>query len=184
MTRAFVLGIGFVLVLPAAAMAAHWNVDYAKSRLGFTVLWSNEPFSATFKTWKADIEFDPTAPQQASVGVTVDLASEASDEPDFDDGLKGAQGFEVSQFPMARFVTKKIVRKAGDDYIAIGELTLKGIAHEVVLPFHLTIAGTTAHMTGKANIVRTDFGVGLGPWTAPQPVAHNVSVSIDLTAAR
>jgi len=166
------------------AEAAHWTVDYAKSRLGFSVLWSNEPFAADFNSWKADIDFDPAAPGQARVSVSVDLASEESDESDFDDGLKGAQGFQTSQFPQARFVSRSFAHKHGDNYVAIGDLTLKGITKTITLPFTLAFAGNAVHMKGTAVLVRTDFGVGLGTWTAPSPVAHDVTVTIDIMAIR
>jgi polyisoprenoid-binding protein YceI len=166
------------------AEAAHWAVDYTKSKLGFTVLWSNEPFSATFKNWRADIEFDPETPHLAHVVVMIDLASETSDEPDFDDGLKGAQGFQTSQFPQARFVTTSFAHEIGASYLATGNLSLKGITKEIALPFSLTINGNTAHMKGTAHVVRTDYGVGLGTWAAPNPVSHDVTVTIDLTATK
>ena len=54
--------LGAMAILLAGAMpagAATWAVDYAKSHLGFQVQWSGEAFNATFKTWKADITFDP-----------------------------------------------------------------------------------------------------------------------------
>ena len=182
MKRAFAFLFAFLAPMPA--LAAHWNVDYAKSRLGFTVAWSNEPFSASFKAWKADIAFDPADLQHASAVVTVDLASEASDEQDFDDGLKSAQGFQTPQFPLARFATKGFVHKFGNDYVATGTLSLRGVTREITLPFTLTIAGHTAHMTGTARVIRTDFGVGQGTWSAPSPVAHDVTVTIDLTATQ
>ena len=68
-----------LLAFAAPASAAHWTVDAAKSRLGFTAMWSNQPFVAVFKSWKADIDFDPTDLAHSHVVVTVDLASEASD---------------------------------------------------------------------------------------------------------
>jgi polyisoprenoid-binding protein YceI len=166
------------------AQAAHWTVDYARSRLGFTVNWSNEPFSAGFKSWKADIDFDPAALQLAHASVVIDLVSEASDEPDFDDGLKGAQGFQTSQFPQAHFVTRSFVRKQGNDYVATGDLTIKGISRSITLPFTLTFSGNTAHMIGTAHVIRTDYNVGLGTWSAPSPVSHDVTVTIDLMATR
>ena len=182
MRRAFAFLFAFLAPMPASA--AHWNVDHAKSRLGFSVAWSNEPFTAAFKSWKADINFDPVDLAHASAVVTVELDSEASDEADFDDGLKGAQGFQTSQFPLARFATKSFVRKSGNGYVATGTLSLRGITREITLPFTLTIAGHTAHMTGTARVIRTDFGVGQGTWSSPSPVAHDVTVSIDLTAAQ
>jgi len=184
MKRAF---LGALLLLPLAARpveAAHWNVDYAKSRLGFIVAWSNEPFSAAFKSWQADIDFDPADLAHAHVAVTIDLASVASDEPDFDDGVKGPQGFGTKQFPAARFTVQNTVHKSGDNYVATGTLTIRGITRPVTLPFKLTISGHTAHMTGTASVLRTDFGIGQGTWAAPSPVAHEVSVVIDLTATQ
>lgn len=172
------------LLTAGSAQAAHWNVDYAKSRLGFTVQWSNEPFSAQFRHWNADIDFDPTDLGHARVSVNVDLGSETSDESDFDSGLKGAQGFQTSQFPMARFVTANFVRKSPDSYEAQGTLNIRGIARNITLPFTLLIDGHTAHMTGTAHVLRTDFGVGQGEWAAPVPVAHDVSITIDLFATK
>ena len=166
------------------AGAAHWTVDYKKSRVGFTVNWSGEPFSATFNRWNADIDFDPEDLAHAHASVTIDLASEASDEPDFDSGLKGAQGFETSHFPTARFATKGFTRKSDTTYVAVGTLTIRNISHEIALPFTLAISGQTAHMTGTAHVVRTDFGVGQGDWASSTPVSHDVTVSIDLTATR
>ena len=66
-------------VLPVHA-AQHWNVDYAKSKLGFTVNWSGEPFNAVFRSWKADIDFDPADLAHARAIITIDLASETSSD--------------------------------------------------------------------------------------------------------
>ncbi len=171
-------------LMTVPTFAAQWNVDTVKSRLGFTVQWSKEPFSAAFKSWKADIVFDPADLAHAHANVTVDLASEISDEPDFDDGLKGALGFQVSQFPVARFVATTFTRKAGGDYVAMGRLSIRGVTKDVALPFTLALEGPCAHMKGRADLVRTDFGVGQGMWSAPSPVSHNVTVTIDLYATR
>ena len=172
-------------VLAAPAEAAHWNVDYAKSKLGFTVLWSKEPFSAGFKSWKAQIDFDPADLAHARADVTIDLGSEASDESDFDDGLKGAEGFQISQFPSAHFVTTGFTHKSSDSYVATGKLSLKGVSKDVTLPFTLTIQGNQARMKGTAIVMRTDYGVGMGQWSAStSPVAHDVTVTIDITATK
>ena len=49
---------------PAAAPAAKggvakWNVDKAASKLGFKSSFSGTAFEGAFKTWTADIAFDP-----------------------------------------------------------------------------------------------------------------------------
>jgi polyisoprenoid-binding protein YceI len=171
-----------LLFAASPATASHWTVDRTKSHLGFAVNWDKEPFSAEFKHWDADIDFDPDDLAQARVSVNVVLDSEASDEPDFDSGLKGAQGFETSRFPTARFVTKRFSRMAGDSYVAEGILTIRGISRDISLPFKLALSGRTAHMTGTAHVLRTDFGVGQA--AAAMPVSHDVTVTIDLTATK
>jgi len=173
-----------LLLTTCPAHATRWNVDYAKSRLGFTVQWSNEPFSATFKRWNADIDFDPADLAHAHASVTVDLASETSDESDFDSGLKGAQGFQTSQFPTAHFVTTSFARKSPNTYEARGTLNIRGITRDITLPFVLAIDGRTAHVTGTAHVQRTDFGLGQGEWAAPDPVAHDVAITVDLFATQ
>ena len=119
------------LLMATPALAAHWNVDYTRSKLGFSTQWSNEAFTAVFKSWKADIEFDPADLAHAHADVTINLSSEASGESEFDDGLKGAMGFQVSQFPAAHFVAGAFTHQSGDRYVATGKLSLRGITKEV-----------------------------------------------------
>ncbi len=171
-----------VFAFATPVLAAHWNVDPSRSKLGFTVAWSGEPFSAHFENWKANIDFDPANLAASHADVTIAIGSEASDESDFDTGLKGAQGFAATQFPSAHFVTRSFTHKRGNDYVAAGTLTLKGITKQVSLPFTLTITGKQAHMVGTAHVMRTDFGIGQGQWAAPSPVSHDVLVNIDITA--
>jgi polyisoprenoid-binding protein YceI len=180
--RTCIAAAAILSAIATPAIAAHWTVDAAKSRLGFTVQWSNEAFSAHFDSWKANIDFDPADLAASHANVTIAVGSEVSDEADFDTGLKGAQGFAAGQFPSAHFVTKSFIHKSGNDYVADGTLTLKGISRDVSLPFTLTLHGGHAHMVGTAHLMRTDFGIGQGQWAAPTPVSHDVMVNIDIIA--
>ena len=173
------------LLAATPASAAHWTVDAAKSKLGFTVSWSGQPFNATFKSWKANIDFDPADLAHSQADVTIDIASEASDDAETDEGVKGAQGFQAAQFATARFQTTSIAHKNGNDYIAQGKLTLRGVTKQVALPFTLTIAGNSAYMTGGTTVSRVDFGVGQGgDFSKPAPVAYQVTIKVDLTATK
>ena len=166
------------------ALAAHWNVDYGKSKLGFQVKWGGAPFIAVFKSWKADIDFDPADLAHSHANITIDIGSEASADSENDGGVKGAEGFGTSQFPTGTFRANSFTHKAGNDYVAQGTLSLKGISRPVTLPFTLTISGSTAHAMGKAAVMRTDFHVGTGEWEKPDPVAHEVTVNIDIVASK
>jgi len=179
------IAVAALLALSATpALAAHWNVDYGKSKLGFRVQWGGEPFVASFKSWKADIEFDPADLSHSHVDVTIDLASEASGDVVTDSGVKGDQGFYVAHFPKAVFHAASFTHKSGNDYVANGTLSIKGVSRNVTLPFALTLAGNTAHVVGQAQVIRTDFDVGTGDWAKADPVAHEVTVNVDLTATK
>lgn len=182
--RRIFASIAALFLLTAPASAANWNVDHGKSRLGFTVKWSGEALVATFKSWRANITFDPADLTHSKAVVTIDLASESSDSPDNDDGLQGAEGFAVNRFPSAKFETTGFTAKGGNVYVATGQLDLHGVTRPVTLNFNLTFKGDTAHMVGKATVLRTDFGLGTGEWAGPTPVAHEVIITVDLTATK
>ncbi len=167
---------------PASA-AQHWKLDAAKSRLGFTVHWSGEPFTATFRSWKADIDFDPADLAHSHAIITIDTGSESSGDPETDDGIKGAEGFAVSLFPTATFRATAFTHK-GNQYVAAGQLSIKGVSRPLALPFTLTLSGSAAHVVGHAQVIRTDFAVGTGDWAKPDPVAREVTVNLDLTATK
>ena len=173
--------LGMVCAAPLPASAAHWTVEISKRRLGFGVSWSKQPFTADFKSWKANIDFDPADLAHAKADVTIAIGSETSADGETDEAIKGAEGFAADKFPQAHFVTTSFRFKGGNAYVADGTLSLHGVTRPVTLPFTLTITGNTAHMTGHAALMRTDFGLGAA---STDPVAHEVTVNVDLTATK
>ncbi|HTP76297.1 MAG TPA: YceI family protein [Rhizomicrobium sp.] len=184
MRRVLLSLVALLCLVTEPAVAAKWTVDHAKSRLGFTVAWSGQPFVATFAAWNAEIDFDPADLAHAKAVVEIKLASEISGVPDNDDGLKGTEGFAVGQFPVARFETTEFRSVGNGRYVATGRLDLHGVSRTVTLPFTLTFAGNAVHMTGKTVLSRIDFGLGHGEWASADTIAHAVTVTIDLTATK
>lgn len=180
--RYFASAVAIALCAVAPAHAAHWKVDAAHSKLGFTVLWAKQPFSADFKSWRANIDFDPASLAASKADVTIAVGSMSSGDPETDASIKGAIGFAVSKFPTAHFAATGFTHKSGNAYVAQGNLTLKGVTRPVTLPFTLTIDGKQAHMTGSATVMRNQFDVGSGEWSKPDPVAWDVKVNIDIIA--
>ena len=168
----------------AAAADATWIVDPSKSRLGFSGTQTGTRFEGRFKHFEAQIHFDPSHPQSGQAHVVVDIASAATGDTQRDEAMPGADWFDAGKFPTAVFEAKSFQPKGGDQYAAPGTLTIRGVSHEVVLPFTLTIDGDTAHARGRLELVRTQFGIGQGPWASGQWVALAVGVDVDLTAIR
>jgi polyisoprenoid-binding protein YceI len=183
--KRFALALAALSLCSTTALAApQWTIDHGKSKLGFSVQWSGEAFVATFKSWKADIAFDPADLLHSHVSVLIDVASEGSAFPDNDEGLKGPQGFDPGKFPTAKFEATKFTHGQGNNYVANGTLSLHGMTKAVTLPFTLTITGNTAHVVGRAVVARPDFGLAQGEFSGETPIAHAVTVNMDLTATK
>lgn len=188
MIRATLFAAALSLVSPAV-QAAPWQVDIAKSTLGFVVTWDREPFHAAFKRWTAAIDFDPADVAHAKAEIAIDIASFLSEDPENDKYRTGPNGLDVRRFAQARFVSKSFRETGPGRYEVVADLTIHGVTKEVRLPFALAINGRSAHMTGELTLSRVDFGVGTGStwgidWSSERTVAHAVKVTVDLVATR
>jgi len=151
------------------ALAADWAVDAGASKLSFSGTQNGEAFSGKFARFAGTVTFDPAKPEA---------------DTQRDEALPQPEWFDAKKFPQAHFVASGFKAKGGDAYEADGQLSIRDIAQPVTLPFTLTITGDTAHAKGRAELVRTKFGVGQGPWSSGQWVALEVGVDVDLVAKK
>ena len=171
-----------LLLASLPARAAGWTVDPAKSELGFTAMQSGQNFSGHFKSWTAQIEFDPANPTAGHALVTIDMASAAIGDKQKDEALPGSDWFDVKQFPQAVFEATTFHDLGGGKYEAVGTLTIRGMKKDLVMPFTFMLDGGQAMVDGSVPIMRTDFGVGQGDWQSDEYVAKGVTVMVHLVA--
>lgn len=173
-----------VLLASAPAAAARWTVVPEKSRLSFTAVQAEAPFTGEFKRFVAKIAFDPDALDQSKAVVTVDLASAVTGASDRDEALPAAVWFNVAEHPKATFETTGFRSLGEGRYAADATLTIKGTTRDVTLPFTLTISGGTAHAEGSLTIDRLDFNVGTGDFSTGKWIDREVTVTVDLVATK
>jgi polyisoprenoid-binding protein YceI len=174
------------LVAPGLAVAAPpaWTVDKATSSLKFASSMGGEAFSGVFRTWSADIRFDPADLAHSSVAVTVDVASASTANTDRDQALPTAAFFDAPAYPRATYVARSFTAAGPNRYVAAGVLTLRGVAKPLTLPFTLVITGPAAKMSGQVAINRLAFGVGQNEWKATTTLPAAVQLTISLNAKR
>lgn len=184
--KSFGLTLGALLALHSAgaARAAEWTVDPAKSRLGFSGLQTEAPFSGQFGRWSATIDYDPAHPEAGHILAEIDLASARTGDTQRDEALPQADWFDAGKVASATFEATGFRPSDGDVFQTTGKLTLRGISKDVTLPFTLKVDNDQARATGKTKLTRTDFGVGQGPWSTAQWVGLDVDVEVDLVATR
>ncbi len=180
--RTFILCL---LLLPVAAFARDWNVDMAKSGLGFDGIYQGGAFAGKFAKWTATISYDETDLAHAKFNVTVQLASVDTGSGERDQTLATSEFFDTAKFPRASFQSSAMKDLGGGRYEIAGNLTLKGTTRPVVIPVQLRrdAAGNSV-AEGQFAVKRLQFNVGDGPWADPSVVADDVLVRVRMVLPR
>lgn len=178
-----VLIAGGALVLAGGVQAQDWAMKAEGSSLRFQGVAQGEKFEGQFAQFMPKIRFDPAALDAARFDVTIALASADSKNEERDDTLKGADFFDVGNYPEAHFVATEFSGAAGGPYQAHGALELRGTRQPVTLDFTWTATADGARLEGKATLDRIKFGVGEGDWADPESIAHEVKVVTTLLLA-
>jgi polyisoprenoid-binding protein YceI len=168
----------------AAGPAPPWSIDKPGSKIAFASSFGGTAFSGSFRTWDAQIRFDPNNLPGSSAVVTIDTASVATGDADRDKTLPDVPWFASVQYPKAVFKAQSFKALGGGRYQAIGTLTLRGVTKPLTLPFTLVITGPDAKMNATLGLNRLAFGVGQGEWAKTEVIPSTVNLTISLTAHR
>jgi len=162
------LALGLTLTLLAAAPLAaadQYTVDPVHSFVGFSVRHLAVSWvKGEFKEFSGEILYDSEDISRSSVSVRIKAASLDTRNERRNNHLKSPDFFSVEQFPEITFQSKR-VEKRGDGYVAIGDLTIRGITREIELPFTLAgpVTGPDGHprlgAEAATTINRLDFEV-------------------------
>lgn len=164
--------IAAATVLAATPLAAApWQIDKSHAHVSFSV--DHLGFSVTqgqFRSFDAEIDFDPENMETASVAFTIDASSVDTGWEKRDAHIKAADFLDVENHGTITFVSKS-VRLTGDNTAEVtGDVTIKGVTHEETFaatlrrlapsPFNpdLTIAGFVV----EGELDRTKYGIAYG----------------------
>lgn len=134
------------------------------------VLWRimHFDFSTQSGKWYAEgtLVLDKDKPQNSKVNVSIPVANMVTGIPQLDKHLKGKLFFDVKQFPVATFVSNKVVVTGKKTAKVHGMLTVHGISKPVILDVKLNHAGNspitekmTVGFSANTKLKRSDFGI-------------------------
>lgn len=164
------------------SVAGEWNVVEDSSAVKFSFIQQGSRANGTFGEFEALIDFDPASPGSGSIVGIVQLESVDTREYDRDATLQDPDFFDAAKYPEARFESASI-EQAGDEYVAQGDLTLKGKTHPATMRFTWEETDAGAQFLGTFTINRFDYNVGEG-WNDTSFVGQDVEVEVDLTLAK
>lgn len=168
--------------------STEWEIDRAHSAINFTVNHFFTPVDGTFDDYDADIVFNPEDLDASRLNVTIPVESINTKNDRRDGHLQSDDFFNAEEWPNIQFVSNTIEQTGDNQYVAKGELTIRDVTRDFELPFELLgvmdhpmqddtrVAGITA----DAELLRTDFGVGVGDWAATAVVGDKVDITLNL----
>ena len=177
-----ILAAAVALLLPCVSVQAgeYRRVDLAASHIRFTSRQMGVPVDGAFRKFDATVAFDPAAPAAARGQLRIDLSSIDTGLREVNEEVVGAQWFDVSRHPDARFEMRQIQPQGTGRFQVSGILSLKGTSQPLVLNAVLKPSGKHAVMEGSFVMKRLDFGIGGGIWGDVRVVANEVTVQFHL----
>ena len=156
--------VAAVLMLASLAFAAdEFKIDPAHSAANFSVKHMMiSTVHGRFSAVSGTILFDEKDPSKSSVEAMIKTDSITTDNEARDKHLKSPDFFEAEKYPEITFKSKK-VEKRGNQWVAMGTLTIKNVSKDIELPFELakleTPRGTVIGIGASLEVNRQDYGV-------------------------
>ena len=164
--RAYLLAAS-LLGAAASAQAADYKIDPSHTHVLFMV--NHLGFSnmiGVFAETAGTVAFDPAHVDASKLNVVIKTASLQTQFGPRDSDLKGADWFNVAEFPEMTFVGKSFAKKDDKSGTVTGDLTLLGVTKPVTLEVTFNKAGVspvskadTVGFSARGAFNRTDFGL-------------------------
>lgn len=142
---------------------SHAHITFTADHLGFSMV------HGQFRTFDAEILFDPENIAATELTVTIDAASVDTFWEARDQHVRGPDFLNVEAFPEITFVSTEVIQTGENTADIVGTLTMIGETREVIFQGTLNKLGPNpfsgtpiAGFTVTGEIVRADFGMTFG----------------------
>jgi polyisoprenoid-binding protein YceI len=152
----------------------------AQSEIAFTSKQMGVPVEGKFRTFSAQVVFDPKQPETSKVAFTIDLASVSLGAAESEAEVIRPPWFNTAKFPQATFQSSAVKAAGPGKFEVAGKLNIKGQAQDVKVPVTLAQSGATTTASGAFTIKRLDYKIGEGEWDDTSMVANDVQIKFKL----
>ena len=175
----------WILLLCGRALATEWAIVDSSSSVSFRAIQQGAPFEGEFATFSAQVRFERDDPASGKIVGLVETASVRTGDTERNRTLLDPEWFDPESHPRSRFESDSI-ETTESGFRAIGRLTLKGVTNPVAMDFTFkdTGGGTRAHLSGRFELLRLQFGVGEGFWSDTSWTGNEVTVEVELDLER
>lgn len=174
-------------------LAGTWSIDPEHSRIGFSARHAMvTKVRGAFTEVAGSLVLDPRGLEHSHVQAvaqvdSIDTRNEARDEH-----LRSRDFFNAAAHPEIRFASTSIVERGKWDFMVVGDLTIRGVTREVILPLELVgvdvdpFGLTRAGLEGSRRIDRTQWGLS---WNTPLDsggvlISERITLEFELSLIR
>jgi len=175
---------------PQTSKPTQWQIDPAHSAAHFSVrhlMISN--VRGEFTKLSGSALITPADRTKSTVEITIEAASVNTREPQRDEHLRSTDFFDVANYPVLTFRSKRIEALGAENFKLTGDLTIRGVTKEVTFdvegptppvkdPWGFIRAGVTA----STKVNRKDFGLVWNALTEAGGVVVGDDVKITIEA--
>ncbi len=114
----------------------------------------------SFGKFQGKLQFDPAAPQVASIMGSVETQTIETGNSLRNKHLREKESFfEAAKYPKISIASKKI-EKVGQNYAGVFDITIKNVTKSVRIPFNVNIINNEATFESNFTINRKDWALG------------------------
>ena len=170
-------------------IAGTWNIDPVHSHIGFMARHLMvSKVRGNFTKFEGQI-VTAADPLQSTATATIDTTSFDTSNEQRNSDIKGENFLDVANYPTMTYRSTGI-RRDGDDIIADGDLTIRGITHPVALTVEVNgfgpdpYGGTRAGFSATGEINRNDYGISFNMAlpTGGVMISEKIQLTIDVEA--
>lgn len=156
-----------------AARVGNWDLAADDSTIVVNATAEGFDITAQFTRFDAEIAFDPTAPEEALVHLTIDATSFLSGFPVIDARVEGESWLNPASFAQVQWTASTANKLADETYVMHGTLSLFDQDHPIEVQFEFVETDDGARARGRSVLNRLDVGLGKRN--------ENASIEIEIT---
>ena len=164
-------------------------VDTARSRVSFSGVHMDNPFTGFFDQWQAQFYFNPDGLEQSHIYARFVTGSADTGNALYDGTLAESDWFDSDTYPEATFTSETISANLDTDqqnsYRVMGVLTIRAISQPVSFNMKVEqLDDTSIHLNAAVIIDRLAYKIGAESDPDADWVSRNIAVDLNIQADR
>lgn len=177
---------------PLSAAVHSWEIDKEHTNFYFSVDHIYAKVQGRFTDFKGTILFHPDNLQESEISFEIKVKSVDTGISKRDKHVLSEDFLNASKYPLITFVSNSISKGENNIYNVDGELTIKGVASELILPLkhegskdHPFLKGSeVTGFNGHLSLDRLLYTVGGGKYYKMGAVGKEVDILVTIEALR